>query len=163
MAKLSFLRGQFTEPSRVFSNPGSPEKILYGSKYDEQGRLVLEEKGKENIYDFIQSFRDSVDIHVILARFQNGDTEALQKVQGFYGDFTEMPKNYAELLNTVNSGESFFNSLPVDVRSKFGHSFAEFMASVSDGSYLEKLGVAPENPVSDSDTPSEPKKEEPKE
>lgn len=162
MAKLSFLRSQFTEPSRVFSNSGSPVKILYGSKYDEQGRLVLEEKGKENIYDFIQSFRDSVDIHVILARFQNGDTEALQKVQGFYGDFTEMPKNYAELLNTVNSGESFFNSLPVDVRSKFGHSFAEFMASVSDGSYLEKLGVTPAKPEPEPVKP-EPVKEDPKE
>uniref|UniRef100_A0AAU8B216 Internal scaffolding protein n=1 Tax=Dulem virus 109 TaxID=3145586 RepID=A0AAU8B216_9VIRU len=130
---------------RVHSNSGSPTKILYGSRYDDAGRLVLEEKGTEDLYGFIQSFADSVDIHVILKRFQNGDHTALQAVQGFYGDFTEMPKTYAELLNTVNAGQDYFSSLPVDVRANFGHSFAEFMASISDGSLAEKLGIMMEN------------------
>lgn len=130
---------QFRKPERFLSNPGSPVKILYGPEFDEKGRMNLVEKGRENLYDFIQSFKESVDIHVLLKRFSNGETDVLSKIQGFYGDFSEFPRTYADLLNTVNEGEAFFNGLPVEVRSKFGHSFPVFMSALSDGSLSDIL------------------------
>ena len=80
---------QFRKPERFLSNPGSPVKILYGPEFDEKGRMNLVEKGRENLYDFIQSFKESVDIHVLLKRFSNGETDVLSQIQGFYGDFSE--------------------------------------------------------------------------
>lgn len=127
------------ERHAVKSNVGSPEKVTYGASYDEDGRIVLEEKGRENLYDYIQSFRDSCDIHVLLKRYANGEVDVLSKVQGSYGDFTEMPKTYAELLNKINEGEMFFNSLPVETRAKFGHSFTQFMASLDSPDLYEML------------------------
>lgn len=146
---------QFNGRVRRVANPGSRMKKTFAGRYDEKGRIVLEETGVENIYDKIQSYKDSTDIHVLLKRYANGDTEALAKVQGFYADVTEMPKNFAEVLNIVNDGENFFASLPVEIRSKFGHNFGEFMVSLSDGSIFGKLGMdkpaepekAPANPV----------------
>lgn len=149
---------QFRKPERFLSNPGSPVKILYGPEFDEKGRMNLVEKGRENLYDFIQSFKESVDIHVLLKRFANGETDVLSKIQGFYGDFSEFPRTYADLLNTVNEGEAFFNGLPVEVRSKFGHSFPVFMSALSDGSLSDILSeyFGSNDQVKDKEPPAEP-------
>lgn len=153
--KLGFVT-QYRPRIRFISNGGQRERILYQPKFDENGVMDLVESGKEDLYDFIQSHAESVDIHVILARFQNGDIDALSRVQGAYGDFTNMPTSYAELLNRVNEGQSFFNSLPVDIRAKFNHNFAEFMAGMDKPDFLENLGIKSEpEPV----PPVEPKKE----
>ena len=52
--------------------------------------MILKESGKENLYEFIQSFKDSVDLHKIMDRFNAGDTAALQKVQGMFGDAPDL-------------------------------------------------------------------------
>ena len=141
--KLGFST-QYRPRTRFISNGGQRERILYQPKFDENGVMDLVESGKEDLYDFIQSHADSVDIHVLLARFQNGDVDALSRVQGAYGDFTNMPTTYADLLNKVNEGQSFFNSLPVDIRAKFNHNFAEFMVGMDKPDFLDKLGIKPE-------------------
>ena len=92
------IKTQFMEHARVHANPGNPEKILYTPKFAEDGSMELIEAGKDNLYDYIQSFRDSVDLNVILARFSNGEVDALSKAQGFYADVTDFPKNMAEAL-----------------------------------------------------------------
>lgn len=125
---------------RKYSNIGSPIHIIYGPKYDENGSLDLVEVGKENIYDLIQSHADSVDIHVILKRFEAGEYDVLNKLQGIYADVTDLPKNYAELLNKVIAGENAFLELPVELRAKFNHSFAEFLQSAGTDEWFEKIG-----------------------
>lgn len=162
--KLGFST-QYRPRTRFISNGGLRERILYQPKFDENGVMDLVVSGREDLYDFIQSHADSVDIHVILARYQNGEIDALSRVQGAYGDFTNMPTSYAELLNRVNEGQSFFNSLPVDIRAKFNHNFAEFMAAMDKPDFLEKLGIKtepepePVSSVQEGKTAVEPKKE----
>ncbi len=132
---------QYDARDRIQSNPGNPIKQLYSGSYNERGQVELKEDGTENIYDFIQSFAESTDIHAILRRFENGEVDVLEKVQGFYGDVTDMPKTYAEALQRIADSEKVFMSLPVDVRAKFGHSFSEFLAASNDADFLERLGV----------------------
>ncbi len=138
---------QYDARDRVQSNPGSPIKQLYAGSYNERGQVVLREDGTENLYDFIQSFAESTDIHAIMRRFENGEVDVLEKVQGFYGDVTDMPKTYAEALQRIADSEKVFMSLPVDVRAKFGHSFSEFLAASNDADFLERLGVQVDNSV----------------
>ncbi len=152
---------QFDSHERVISNPGNPIKTLYGAHYDDDGRLILEEKGKENLYDFIQSHAESVDIHCILKRFENGETDALSRVQGFYADVTNLPTTYAGMLNHLLDAEEFFKSLPVETRSKFNNSFSEFLASSASDDFLFRLGV--QEPVVEEKEPVVEKKEEVKE
>lgn len=132
---------QYTPHNRIFANPGSPVKVLYGGKYDANGRVVLEKKGEENLYDYIQSFRDSVDLNVILARFSNGDVEALNKAQGFYADVTDFPKNMADALNRINQAEEMFKSLPLETRQKFDCSFEQFLAQSGTEDWFAKMGL----------------------
>ncbi len=139
---------QFDARDRIQSNAGSPIKQLYSGSYNERGQVELREDGTENLYDFIQSFAESTDIHAIMRRFESGEVDVLEKVQGFYGDVTEMPKTYAEALQRIADSEKVFMSLPLDVRAKFGHSFSEFLAASNDADFLERLGVQVEKPVS---------------
>lgn len=136
---------QYDARDRIFSDPGSPEHITYAGHYDEKGRVVLEESGRENIYDFIQSHAESCDIHVLMKRYQNGDVAALSQKQGFYGDFLDFPKTYAEALNHMNEMERQFMALPVETREMFGNSFTEFLAASAEPDFLDRLGIKKES------------------
>ncbi len=144
---------QYDARDRIVSNPGNPIKQLYAGSYNERGQVVLREDGTENLYDYIQSFAESTDIHAIMRRFENGEVDVLEKVQGFYGDVTEMPRTYAEALQRIADSEKVFMSLPVDVRAKFGHSFSEFLAASNDADFLERLGVQVDAPASPEPVP----------
>lgn len=137
MSKLSF-RTQY-DRVRTVTESGDPVHILYSPEYDKEGHMELVETGRENIYDYIQSHKDSTDINLILQRFAKGDSSALSRRQGMFGDFTQLPKNYADMLNQLNRAEGYFNSLPVEERARFNHSFPEFVAALGD--------LAPASPV----------------
>lgn len=139
----NFFKTQYDARDRIQSNPGNPIKQLYTGSYNERGQVELTEDGTEDLYAFIQSFAESTDIHAILRRYQNGEVDVLEKVQGFYGDITEMPKTYAEALQRISDSEKVFFTLPVDVRAKFNHSFSEFLAASNDADFLDRLGVKP--------------------
>lgn len=137
-----------------YSDPGDPVHVIYSPEFDKQGIMSLKESGRENLYDFIQSHRDSVDIHKILQRFDAGDVSALSKVQGQFGDFSQFPKTYAEMLNYVIEGENTFNNLPLDVREQFGFSFQRWITAAGSDDWLDKMGLRPtsadvHNPPSD--------------
>lgn len=129
----------YRKPIRFSSEIGSREKIIYKSRYMKDGTLEIVEAGRENLYDYIQSFANSVDINVILERFANGDVGALSKSQGIFGDFTNLPSSFVGVLNLVNSGREYFESLPLDVRAKFGHSFDRFVASMDDPKMMNDI------------------------
>lgn len=154
---------QFRKPERFHSNVGSPIRTTYSASYDDKGRIRLEESGTENLYDYIQSFAESCDIHVLLKRFSNGETDVLSRVQGFYADVTELPQTYADMLNRLNEGEAFFKELPVDVRSKFGHSYSEFLASIGTPEFFDAFGMSkpetPDDPVVEPDAVTEVKEQ----
>ena len=110
---------QFDARDRIISNAGSRIKQLYEARVDNQGHIDLVESGTEDLYDYIQSFKESCDINTIVKRFAAGDTDVLARRQATYGDFTELPRTYAELLNTVIQGENYFNSLPFEMPKLF--------------------------------------------
>ena len=134
---------QFDARDRTISNVGDRIKQLYEARVDNNGTIDLVEAGRENLYDYIQSFKESCDINTIVKRFASGDTDVLARRQATYGDFTQLPGTYAELLNTVIQGENYFNSLPLETRAKFNHSFREWMASMDNmQEFVEKMGFS---------------------
>lgn len=137
---------------RVYINPGDPDKVLYSPSFDSSGHMELKEVGKESLYQFIQSHKESCDINVILARFSAGDTTALAKRQMFYADLTEFPTTYADVVNTMHGAEDYFTRLPVEVRAKFGHDFNKFLASLDNPQTLVDLGII--SPSQDSAPPA---------
>lgn len=137
------VRTVFTPRVRYYANPGSRLRPVYSPRFDDNGVMELIQTGEEDLYDFIQSFKESVDIHVILDRYRRGDINALSRVQGAYGDFTTVPKTYAEALNALISAENYFNGLPLEVRAQFGHSFQQFLASMDKPGFSQAMGFTP--------------------
>ena len=122
---------QYSSRGRRFpSCVGSGIKVLYAPVFDRDGVMHLEQAGTEDLYASIQSHKDSCDIYVILGRYQAGDVSALSKVQGLYGDFTQVPKTFAEALNVMIAAESYFDSLPVEEKAKYNNSFHQYLANM---------------------------------
>lgn len=134
---------------RTFVDHGTKEKIDYSPVYDHRGVWHLEPSGKTNTYLEIQASADSVDLNVIMARYRNGELDVLEQVQGTYGDFSNFPKNYAEIMNMKIQAEELFYSLGAEVREKYNNSPEQFMAQLGTREGWRDLGYkfADEMPV----------------
>lgn len=132
---------------RELSKTGSPKKPLYRLFVDDDGKRELRQSGEYDLYAEIQSYKDSCSIDYILSRFVNGDESALSRVQGVYGDFTEMPKTLAELSQRVIDAENLFNNLPLDIREQYNFSPSEFFAQLD--SEKTRAIFAPPEPALD--------------
>lgn len=139
-------RSQFDPHTRLHTEPGSPVKVVYNPHYNAFGELIIEPSGEEDLYGYIQSHKDSCDIHKMLERFAAGDEDALSQAQGFYADTTGMPTTYAEVLNAVLAGEATFNQLPADIKAKFDNSFAVWLSAMDRPDFAQRMGFA-ESPV----------------
>ena len=128
---------------RVTSEPGSPIKKQYQARIDKYGNMVVESKGDFNLYAYINSFADSVDINVLLARFANGDKNALIQRAADYLDITNIPSNIADMLNLVNDGKRLFDSLPVEVKKQFDNNFNKFITTADSQEWYEIMIQSP--------------------
>lgn len=143
-------RTQFDSHARVVQPAGDRTHPLYNGRYTDTGIFVLEESGKEDLYDKIQSHAASVDIHVILDRYRRGDIDALgDPARSVFFDASELPRDYAQLLNIINDGERAFMSLPVDERAKFDHSFVQWMMQLDKSNSLDTSEVSKKVDTSD--------------
>lgn len=115
---------------------GRVEKPTYTA--DDNGYPV--ESGTVNIYDEIQSHRESVELSTLLQRYAQGDATALNKIEGVYADVVDMPSTYSELFERVRDAENSFNALPEDVRVLFDNSPVSFWQSIGTPEFAEKIG-----------------------
>ena len=145
-------RTMYDDFERVPSCPGNAEEIEYAPVIGDDGILSLEPVGTIDLRAQIDSHRESCDLNVILARYQNGDVSALCAKQGTYFDAIGMPCTYAEMLNTINTAETEFLKLPLDVRERFDNSFQRWLSLMDNPVEFNRLmGVESEN----LDTPPE--------
>lgn len=120
---------QFSSHGRVHARPGSRIKPVYHAKKMDNGSIELVQTGEENLYDAIQAEREGCELTSILRRFVNGETDVLSRTQGMYGDFTNFPTTYAEMLNKLIEGRAVFESLPLEERQKYGNDFGVWLQS----------------------------------
>lgn len=113
-------RNQFSADSHVFiSNPGSKIVADYGLVTAEDGSTTVGVVGEKNLDAIIQSNKDTGNVALLVAKYNAGDEEALNRVRGVYGDFRNMPSTYAEMVSRLNECRSVFEALPVDIKEQF--------------------------------------------
>lgn len=125
--------------SKYVSEPGSPIKIEYSSRYDENGDIVLEESGKINFQDYIESFAESSSLAFLVAKYEAGDPDALNQIHGAYMDITNAPTSYADLFNKVNEAQSTFENLPVDIKELFNNDPVKFFSSYGSKDFFDRI------------------------
>lgn len=136
---MSF-RTVYSSPVRYHAPTGSRVQDVRSAKVDPKGNLTIVSIGQKDLYAEIQSHALSVDIHEIVRRFTAGDQDALSRMQGFYADFADMPSTYQEVLNAVIAGEQSFNSLPVEIKQRFGNNFASWLIAMESPDFPSMMG-----------------------
>lgn len=121
-------RTQFSERVKVITASGDPIKKVFSPRWREDGNLELVETGSINIYDEIQSHKDSVDINVLLAKYaKTGDLEILNKATTQFMDVSGLPTSIVGFYNLVEDGRRLYDGLPADEKSKYNNSFENFI------------------------------------
>lgn len=130
------------KPKRKPNNPGNVMEPQYKERYDENGNAYLEQVGEINTYEKIQSYKDEVDPMSILARYAAGDTTVMAN-PGWYIDTSKLPANYIEWRNLMNEQKEKFETLPLEIRNKFGNNFDTWAATAGEPEWLENMGIMP--------------------
>lgn len=134
-----------SDPNSFCTEPGSRFRTLYSAKVRADGSLDVQESGKEDIQDYIESFRDSTDISFVLKQLALGNTSVLNQSAAQYGDFTHMPRTMAEAMQLQIDAEREFYKLPLDVRGKFENDFRRWLVSAGSADWLDKMGFVSKN------------------
>lgn len=107
-----------------------------------------------------QSFTKEADIDYILKKYaETGVVQHGAVGSAMYGDFQDVPA-YQEALDAVMRAQEGFDSLPAQVRTRFGNDPAKLLEFVSDDKNYEeaiKLGLVTKKP----DPEPQPKPQEP--
>lgn len=111
------------------------------------GTIELKVSDRVDIKKEINSHRDETDMAFILSRLMAGDDSVLNPNPPLYGDFTQFPKSYVEMLNMVLDGERFFDSLPLETRKKFDNDRGKWFASIGQVDWLDNMGYVPRETV----------------
>lgn len=119
--------------TRCFTHNGSRFRDKNVLVYDRSGGKHLEKVGEEDLFEIIQSHRDSVDLKKILERcMMTGDVSALNQRQGIYTDTTTLPNNARDYHQILINAEAIYNGLVDDVKESLDfNSFLETFASPS--------------------------------
>ena len=137
---MKFFTNWSNRPEKKSTCPGNRFEPTYKLAIDDNGVRDLAVSGQTDTYAFIQSHAISCDINYIIERFARGDETALSKVQGIYGDFTQVPTSLAELAQRAIDAENIFNSLPIEKREKFNFSPTEFFTKFGTDEFNEIMG-----------------------
>lgn len=87
----------------------------------------------------LNSRKDSTDINKILVKARAGQAIShLNKYQGVYGDFTDMP-DLLEANRRLEQGNKIFDDLPGEIKREFNQSPAEFFQFVNDPANANRL------------------------
>lgn len=121
----------------TFSCSGSRKRRIWTPHFIEsrlglaEYEIDLSEDGEVDTFDAIQELSDYVDIDNIVKRYNNGEIDVLEKVQGFYGDLTTLPVDMRGIYDLNAQGKNLFDSLPEDVREQIGD-YKSFMTMAAE-------------------------------
>ncbi len=127
--------------SELFTSSGDLMKPVLSGKLMADGTIKLTEVDQIDIKAEINSHASTCDMAYILSRLKLGDISVINQKVGAYGDFTVFPKTYAEMLQLVQAGEAAFDSLPLEVRSKFDNNVNKWFSQIGTDDWCEKMNV----------------------
>lgn len=134
MFRTSFNRGD----KRYTSNPGRGVRDKMSPVVDKEGVRYLEKVGETDQYSFIQSFKDSCDIKMMVEKYAlTGDISFLQRVQGVFNDVVGMPTDLRGLEDIRLYAENQYDALSDEIKAKL--TFEDFLGGFADQESFDAL------------------------
>lgn len=122
----------------VAANKTSPKFIETVKYVDNKPIRTIKVAGETDFYQKIQENRLGTDIYDVLDRYNKGDVEAIGENIGNFVDVVGFPNSLQAMEQVRIDAEYAFNSLPLDVRRKYGHDIGAFLADVEEQGKLAK-------------------------
>lgn len=130
------------QPKVIVSNPGSDYEEILAMRLTETGDQEFYVKGKTNVYEKIQMFKDDCDLEKILQRCTDtGDITLLNQRNPLFIDMEDYPENIFEAHRKIKEAENTFNELPLETREKYDFSFDKFLADFGTETWLKNMGL----------------------
>lgn len=120
------------------SSSGDRYRNEYTGKVLDNGVIELVLNGKTDVYAQIQADAEANSIPAILARFENGDASGFD-ARPLYGDFTDLPKSYAEFLQRQIDAQHVWETLDPKMKIKFDNDMNQFFATAGTKEWIDKL------------------------
>lgn len=96
---------------------------------------------KLNVVEYVQSFRDSVDLSKIIDLVsKTGDTTLLNRRQGFYADITDIPQNQNDFNDKINNFIDVLSGIDKDIAKEVinGNMSNDEIYNLINTKYLQK-------------------------
>ena len=139
-------RTQFGLSDEIRSNPGNSVVDKFVLSTNDKGQKYLKKVGTTDIYDEIQSHRDSCDLNIILNNLDVNQVNGLVSSYSFSDfmdsdifDMTSLPKTIGGMHNLVVEGEDYFSGLPLPVREAFNFSPSLFISKFGSTEFKDKI------------------------
>lgn len=102
------------------TNPGDKFARIFEPYFD-GSTTSLREVGIRNVQEEMDAYAPYTDIAYMLNQLKVGDSSVLSHSKPYYGDFSDLHNNPADVINTVRSAEAAFGQLSADDRSAYGN------------------------------------------
>ena len=136
-------RTAYTKAKTKPSNAGEKEVMTYKARLNKEGKKVLVEDVKINIYEKTQLDKEEADIHTVINRAKLGDKNSIELLQketkGGLTDLTKMPSNLIEAKQKIIDAENTWDNMDKDLKAYFNNNVDEFIAGASNGKIEEYI------------------------
>lgn len=136
---------KFKKQFEQYENAATPsgEKIVYEHREEigKDGKRRLIKDKAINLYEYIQSSRESCEIETILRRAREGDPSILNAVNANYLDITDAPSSLAEAQQFVIRTKNEFENLPKEIKFQFDNSAEQYVAQYGTQKWADALGI----------------------
>lgn len=123
------------------SPAGNKYQIEHTPHMGLDGRRKLIPDNPKPIYEMIQASREQCEIERIVKRALNGDTSALNAMEGQYLDITGAPKSLAHAQQIIINAKRDFDQLDAETKKKFDNNVEIFIATAGSKDWCDKLGI----------------------
>lgn len=124
---------------KFVSCSGDRYRAVYTPEIKSDGLIDLVQTGVEDLQQYIDSFKDSCDLSLMVQRFLAGDETALRNGNPVFMDLLGAPKSLAEAYALNFRAEAAFQNLPATVKDQFGNNFYQFLSAAGSDKWFEAL------------------------
>lgn len=118
-----------------FYSPSGDVSLTEYTKCSSNGVCILKKTGTKNIKFLVQESAKGHLLCDLIKRARVGDVNAITPVDSsMFGDSSNMPSDLLSAANLSLKVNQLFDSLPLDVRNRYGNNSYNFMKAVSENS-----------------------------
>lgn len=125
--------------TKFLSNPGDRYRAVYTPDVQKDGQIDLVQTGVEDLQQYIDSFKDSCDVSLMVQRYLAGDETALRNGNPVFMDLLGAPKSLAEAYALNFRAEAAFGNLPAEIKDQFGNNYCQFLSEAGSDKWYAAL------------------------